>query len=191
MNALSTPPILLIRHAEKPRQGEQGVGFNGQPDDASLSVAGWVRAGALVGLFAPADGRPLHAHLARPGRLVAAGRSQRHPSDRPRDTLAPLASVLELNIEELVDDAASLPAVAESLLGSDSAVLVSWRHGSLPALAAELLKGHDAAPSRWPEDRFDLVWVIERGGFSPRLVQVPQRLLAGDGVRPLARRVGR
>lgn len=190
MNTDAAPPILLIRHAEKPQPGEQGVGLDGRPDEGALSVTGWARAGALVGLLAPADGRPLLPHLARPGRLIAASRSDRHPSSRPRDTLVLLATALGLPIEEHDDDDASLRALADSLRGSDRAVLLSWRHGNLPALAAELLQRTDAAPSRWPEDRFDVVWVVERGGFSPRFVQVPQRLLACDRAQPIARRVG-
>jgi hypothetical protein len=190
MNADAAPPILLIRHAEKPQPGEQGVRLDGRPDEGALSVLGWARAGALVGLLAPAHGRLMLPHLARPARLVAASRSDRHPSSRPRDTLALLATTLDLPVEEYDDDDASLPAFAESLSHSDRAVLVSWRHGGLPALAAELLQRPDAAPARWPEDRFDLVWVVERDGFSPHLVQVPQRLLAGDRAQPIARRVG-
>jgi hypothetical protein len=189
MTADTTPPILLIRHAEKPQPGEQGVGLDGQPDQRALSVTGWARAGALIGLFAPADGRPLVPHLARPGRLVAAACSDDHPSHRPRDTLTLLGAALDLPVEEHQDDDASLPALAESLRRSECTVLVSWRHGSLPRLAAELLQRPDAAPSLWPEQRFDLVWVVQRHGFSPQLVQVPQRLLAGDHTQTVARRV--
>jgi hypothetical protein len=190
MHADPAPPIMLIRHAEKPRPGSQGVGLDGMPDEGSLSVTGWARAGALVGLFAPAEGRALLPHLRRPGRLLAAARSDRHPSSRPRDTLALLAAALELPVEEHDDDEASLAFLAESLQDSEQAVLVSWRHDSLPALAGGLLRRPGAAPARWPEDRFDLVWVIERDGFSPRLVQVPQRLLAKDHAQPIARRAG-
>lgn len=164
MNADAAPPILLT------------------------SVTGWARAGALVGGLAPTDGRPLLPHLAHPGRLVAASRSDCHPS--PRDTRALLATVLHLPVEEHDDDEESLPALAESLHRSDRAVLVSWRHGSLPALAAELLQRLDAAPARWPENRFDVLWVVERDGFSRHLVQVPLRLPAGDRAQPIARRVG-
>lgn len=180
MDADTTPPIMLIRHAEKPRPGERGVDLAGRPDTGALSVTGWARAGALVGLFAPVDRRPPPAPLVRPARLVAASRSGSRRSSRPRDTLALLAATLGLPVEEQDDDVASMRALAATLRRCDRPVLVSWRHGSLPALVDELLQQPGAAPARWPADRFDMVWVLEHDGVRRRLAQVPQRLLAGD-----------
>jgi hypothetical protein len=184
MSADLGSPIMLIRHAEKPQPGEQGVGLDGRPDERGLAVKGWARAGALVGLFAP-DARLRLPGLARPGRLVAASCGDRRRSSRPRDTLALLAAALDLPIELYDDDKASLRTLAESLSRSPCAVLVSWRHGSLPTLASALLQQTDGAPARWPGDRFDLVWAIERDGLRRRLLQVPQRLLAGDQGQPI------
>ena len=43
-------------------------------------------------------------------------------------------------------------------------------------------------PQVWPDDRYDLVWIIEPGpaGGGLRLRQVPQSLLAGDRPDPIA-----
>jgi hypothetical protein len=109
MSADLGSPIMLIRHAEKPQPGEQGVGLDGRPDERGLAVKGWARAGALVGLFAPDARLPLPG-LARPGRLVAASCGDRRRSSRPRDTLALLAAALDLPIELYDDDKASLRA---------------------------------------------------------------------------------
>ena len=45
--------IMIVRHAEKPTEanGQRGVRPDGGHDEHSLNVRGWVRAGALVGLF--------------------------------------------------------------------------------------------------------------------------------------------
>jgi broad specificity phosphatase PhoE len=183
------PCIMLIRHAEGPREGEPGIDPHGQPDDHGLSVEGWQRAGALVHFFAPAEAeRPAHPQLARPRHLVALRSDADHPSTRPRDTLLPLASALGLEVDDRWGSSDALSLVAHQLRALEAAVLVSWRHQDLPALANELLQRPDA-PNRWPEDRHDVVWVVSRAGLSWSFAQVPQRLLAGDRPQAIARRV--
>jgi hypothetical protein len=51
---------MIIRHAEKPHHSSSPHGINaeGDHDGHSLTVDGWLRAGALVGLFAPSRGEP-------------------------------------------------------------------------------------------------------------------------------------
>jgi len=99
-----TPPadnrmIMLIRHAEKPMHptgSPRGVDPEGQHDPHSLTVTGWVRAGALVELFAPSRGAPF-ADVPRPdipgvpGTWKAVGEIQLHivgapPRERPIDS---------------------------------------------------------------------------------------------------------
>ena len=77
--------IMLIRHAEKPLHpsgSPHGVDQDGQQDPHSLTVTGWIRAGALIELFAPSDGAP-RAELRRPdtlyGSAPAGGSSVRSP----------------------------------------------------------------------------------------------------------------
>jgi hypothetical protein len=183
-------PIMLIRHAEKPLQDEAAVSSSGHADPLSLSVRGWQRAGALVPLFAGSP--PLQAvgpgghrasaaieKLARPQHLLAARATADRPSTRPRDTLRPVAQFLGLTIDENFSADSSLATLATHIRGLKGPVLVCWRHDALPALANELLQ-RMAAPVRWPESSFDMVWVIERTRLSWELVQVPQRLLHGD-----------
>lgn len=184
--------LMLIRHAEKPHDDELGVDAHGQPAPGSLSVQGWQRAGALVRLFAPPDGLAPAPHLQTPQRIFAARPTPPHPSTRPRDTVAPLAEALGLAVDERfgVDD--PLPPLADALHAIPGAVLLCWRHDELPALAQGLAQGLNpdiAVPPRWPDDRFDLVWVFERTARDWHFVQVPQRVLAGDRTRTLVRRV--
>ncbi len=57
--------------------------------------------------------------------------------------------------------------------------LICWHHGQIPALASAL-KATDA-PSKWPDERFDLIWRLDYGGAAaPKFHILPQLLLYGD-----------
>ncbi len=181
--------IMLIRHAEKPRDGEQAVNREGQPDAHSLSVTGWMRAGALVRYFAvPEASGDAHQRIVRPAHLLAARPSPAHPSTRPRDTLQPLAQALGLTLDLRFASEEPLSPLAEHLRHLQGSVLVCWRHDELPALANALLQRNEA-PGAWPEHCYDLVWVIEQLQLSRTLTPVPQQLLPGDVSQGLMRRV--
>ncbi|MGM9480264.1 histidine phosphatase family protein [Roseateles sp. NT4] len=173
--------IMLIRHAEKPGQGHEGIDRVGRPDDRSLSLAGWLRAGALVPYFASLADR-IHARLVcRPEHIFAARATSMHPSTRPRDTVQPLADVLGLSVDERWSDEDSLDRFAETLRNFEVPVLVCWRHDYLPALARAILRDV-GVPEAWPDERFDLIWSIRRDSDGWAFLQVPQLLLAGDRV---------
>ena len=79
---------MLIRHAEKPDgDGAPGLMPNGVENPRALTLAGWKRANALVGLFNPPDGALPRPPLAKPRSLFASGSD----SLRPKQTIAPLA----------------------------------------------------------------------------------------------------
>lgn len=177
--------IQLIRHAEKPRDGEVGVAADGTPDPLSLSVAGWQRAGALVRAFAAAT-----APLARPRHLLAARPTEAHPSTRPLATLTPLAQALGVGVDSTWSADEDPDRVAAALRALDGPALVCWRHDTLPALADALLQRHEAPP-HWPEERYDLVWIVQLDGPRWNLVQHPQRLLPGDREQTVLRKAPR
>jgi hypothetical protein len=56
-------------------------------------------------------------------------------------------------------------------------VLVSWEHKAIHQIVTGL--GGPRSPD-WPDDRFDMVFVLDRTGAGWDLTQVPQMLLAGD-----------
>ena len=87
--------IMLIRHAEKPN-GDGGPGLmpNGVENPRALTLTGWKRANALVGLFNPPDGALPRPPLAKPMSLFASGSE----SLRPKQTIAPLATALNLTV---------------------------------------------------------------------------------------------
>jgi hypothetical protein len=176
---------MLIRHAEEPdaARGVAGVDEHGHPDADALSVRGWQRAGALVRLFAPLDGRA-RPHLARPMAIYAAGDAGQ--SRRPLCTVQPLAAALGLTIDTGLGSQDDAARVVERVTRDAGPVLLSWRHDALPALAAALVPA--AAAAHWDEARYDLVWTFERHAGRWHFYEEPQRLLAGDRDAPAAGR---
>ena len=170
---------MLIRHAEKPRIGDDGVDDSGMPDGGSLSVQGWRRAGALVPYFASLAERAHERMLSRPQYIFAAAPTGKHPSTRPRDTVEPLADRLGLWVDERWSDADPVDQVAQHLRDLDAPVLVCWRHDDLPALGRAIL-ARDDIPTRWPADRFDVTWSFRLDDQGWAFLQLPQLLLAGD-----------
>ncbi len=180
--------VVLIRHAEKPL-GEGppfGVTDDGVVDPESLTARGWQRAGALVRWFggqggASAAGLPLPTHL------FASQIAPQSSSRRPQQTLQPLAQSLRLPIDTSVPKA-DIGRLAAAILAVEGVVLVAWEHHLIPSLTAALTAQPSLAPAVWPDDRFDVVWVLERAADSGpfRFRQVLQQVLAGDSDQPIA-----
>jgi hypothetical protein len=62
----------------------------------------------------------------------------------------------------------------------------------IPALA-DAAPHAPKMPGKWPPERFDVVWVLERQRGRWAFVQLPQRLLAGDrrDPHPMRMSIGR
>jgi broad specificity phosphatase PhoE len=181
--------VMLLRHAEKPLGGgpPHGVTIDGIQDAESLTPRGWQRAGALVALFAPGaiDGRS--PRLSAPTHLFASQVGPQSSSQRPRETLLPLAERLGLSVDSRFRKE-EIDQLVQAVRAIDGIVLVAWEHHLIPSIGNMLLGDTSSAPQIWPDDRYDVVWVIEyagpnsRGGFR----EVPEMLLAGDQPRPIA-----
>ncbi len=143
-DGLVNTTVLIIRHAEKPDDG---------PD---LSAAGNARALAYVNYFQSfmLDGRP-----ARPVALFATAPSA--GSNRPVETLTPLARALGVTIDERFPNKDSADLVrALHAAPHGSTVLICWHHGQVPTLLRAL--GVDAETllpqGKWPSTQFG--WVL-------------------------------
>lgn len=168
---------MVIRHAEKPTETDNGVSPNGLRDKSALSVKGWQRAGALVALFAPPPGLPIQSGLAVPRFLFASFAS----SQRPRQTIIPLSEKLGLTING--GQRGQEAELVRQIVACDGPVLVSWQREQIPQLAKLLVDGSpdvNRVPASWPNHRFDLTWVFDLDSNAYRFTQIPQRLLAGD-----------
>lgn len=180
--------IILIRHGEKPGEPPppHGITPEGEHDPASLSVRGWLRAGALMAFFAPTAGQFSHPLLATPNVIYAARIAPGSESRRHQQTVTPLLEKLgdralaNLNFAKGEEE----PLMA-SALEQAGVVLVCWEHGRLPAAAQRVplsRKNTTPIPDEWDPERFDLVWVLdldpENGGYV--FNQFGQHLLPGD-----------
>jgi broad specificity phosphatase PhoE len=153
--------VMIIRHAEKPAD-----------KDPNLSPRGYQRADALATV--------IPAHFPKPDFLIATKRSSH--SDRPLETITPLAKAMHLEIDQKFkdDDFADL---AQSVLTdpkyAGKTVLIAWHHGKIPDLAHAL--GAKDAPGKWPgEAVFDRVWKITYDKGVAKWEDLPERALPGD-----------
>jgi hypothetical protein len=159
------PPatILLIRHAEKLTDGR-----------IDLSPIGFERARLLPKVFGP-DARP---DVPTPQFLFAT-RESAH-SNRPIQTVTPLAAALHLPIDDSFKDN-DYAALASTLLSGKYAgkvVLVVWHHGKIPQLATAL--GAKPPYKPWPEQQYDRIWRIDYVDGKVTLQDLPYALLPGD-----------
>jgi hypothetical protein len=188
---MSSPRIMLIRHAEKPADPPppHGVTKHGDHDDQSLTVTGWQRAGALACFFAPTAGPLQSPLLSTPAVVFAAlpgsSGSEESQSHRPVETISPLAGKLGLTIDTEFTKGQEVQ-VAEAAMAQAGAVLICWQHKDLHLIANQILGNDTTAPQQWPGDRYDMVWVFDlRADGSYAFTQVPQMLLEGDSSDPI------
>jgi phosphohistidine phosphatase SixA len=135
--------VMIIRHAEKPADDGK--------DDPNLSQRGYERAQALA--------KVIPEHFPRPDFLIATKASK--SSDRPGETIEPLAKTLHEEIEfPFKDD--DYERLAHAVLSekkyASKTVLIAWHHGTIPQLAKAL--GAKDVPEHWKSDVFDRVWEI-------------------------------
>ena len=142
---LSNATVFIIRHAEKPKDGE------------GLTPTGEKRALAYVNYFTSlrVNKEPLKLE-----HLFATADSKN--SMRPRLTLEPLSRALKLPLD-LRFEAEDFKALAKEVRTKDhgKALLICWHHGSIPELLSELgVNPRQLLPAgEWPDDVFN--WVIE------------------------------
>src|SRR5262245_24653984 len=118
--------VLIIRHAEKP-----------DDDSIHLSPKGRQRAEALPRMFMKSPDRP--DPFPKPDFIFATKKS--HHSNRPVETVTPLARALNLDIHARFKDDEVEELATELLTNpryTDKVVLVCWHHGKIPKLAREL-----------------------------------------------------
>jgi len=153
--------ILIIRHAEKPESD----------DDPNLTSKGYERAKALAEV--------IPKHFCTPDFIWATARSKH--SNRPFETVTPLAKALHLTILNQYADA-DFAKLAHDLLTDPTyggkTILVCWHHGEIPKLAAAL--GAKDAPSAWNPKVFDRVWVLRFVNGDVQFQDLPQKALPGD-----------
>jgi hypothetical protein len=177
--------IMVIRHAEKHQHGSHGRGIteDGLPSRHELTVRGWQRAAALVQLFAPADGTPpKHPAIQTPRSIFASDATKHSPSKRAMHTAGPLAAALGIPVNHHYAENEEA-ALAAAVTQAPSPVLIVWHHGHIARLVKEIAGPQLPCPAHWPEDRFDVIWILERdaaGAGKWTFCQVAQCLFPDD-----------
>jgi len=131
--------IVLIRHAEKPDDGD------------NLSCKGLNRSLALPGVLYPRFGRPDYTYVSK----VSAGSSAGHV--RMLETIVPFAVKYDLSISDRFDEN-DVAGLAKEILKKEGTVLVVWDHSLLESVARAL--GVVDNTLTWSPDDFDGIWVI-------------------------------
>jgi broad specificity phosphatase PhoE len=170
--------IMIIRHAEKHQHGIHGHGVDedGHPARHELTIRGWERAGALVRLFTlPPDGP-----IERPRTIFASNATRESPSLRAMHTAGPLAEALGLDVNHHFAEGEE-ERLGAAVLTAPSPVLIVWHHGCIARLAHKIAGMDIGCPGHWPDERFDLVWILERDAHGRwAFSQAAQCLLPGD-----------
>jgi broad specificity phosphatase PhoE len=176
--------IMIIRHAEKHQPGSHGKGVteDGRAAKHELTVRGWQRATALVHFFSAAGAVSKGSAIQPPRSIFASDATKQSPSLRAMHTAGPLSSALgvEVNHDFAEGEEAELAAVARA---APSPVLIVWHHGRISKLARKIADDDIGCPAHWPDERFDVVWILEHGGAHGSgwaFSQVPQCLFPDD-----------
>ncbi len=170
-NAVLAQPaqVIIIRHAEKPDQGNE------------LSLAGRERAAALAPDFL---GNPELLKFGHPVAIYAQLPNQNDPSLRPIQTVTPLVDSLGLKLNENYgrdDYAAMVKEIMQNKSYKGHMVLICWEHHVIPKIAAEF--GAANVPDKWPGgDVFDRLWILtaNENNSTWNFVDLPQRLMFKD-----------
>lgn len=175
--------IMFVRHGEKPGEDGEPHGINhvGKHDKHSLSVRGWMRAGALASLMAHL---PLHTHpeATRPQRIIATMPSEEARSRREVDTAEPIARRLDIDVDGGIAHGRESELCVD-IVSDPRSTLVVWHHGKMAHLVRSfpVTNRHDI-PHHWPDERFDLIWLLTRSAQDVEYTfrSLNQRLLDGD-----------
>jgi len=185
------PKIMIIRHAEKHTNGgrEHGVNLEGDHVKHELTVRGWLRAGALVPFFTRAGEAPDPSTVSTPRAIFASAATPDSPSLRALHTVLPLAAALDLPVNNNHAEGDETTTAA-AVLAAPSPVLIVWHHSHISGLARAIAGPRLRCPPEWPDDRFDLVWVLHRdetarADASWSFAQVTQNLFSYDRPDPI------
>ena len=118
--------------------------------------------------------------------IFASAVAKHSDSLRPQHTVLALAEFLAQQIDLSHAKGEENALVADALARRGN-VLISWEHEAIPVIAGQIAGNSMIYPQKWPSERFDLVWVFDRGlgATNWTFTQVPQMLLPGDVSDPI------
>ena len=188
---MSALTVLIIRHAEKPGESWPGTGLtvNGVPDERSLVIRGWQRAGSWSALFGTGLGGPDYP---APSVIYAADPNASagdETSQRPFETVTPLAARLGLTPDNTYAVGEEIQ-LAATVVRQTGVVLVAWEQKAIARTLLQAIANGRSLPGRptkWDGTRSDVVLRFDRTSleapwFFRRLCPC---LLSGDSANPM------
>ena len=180
---MSTDQVIVIRHGQKPTANpkHRGVREDGTNDSESLTVRGWLHAGALAAVFAEIGNRSSEGRLNKPDFIYAAGIGKKRAeidgktvslgshSRRPLETITPMALRLGLTPVTAYSKGEE-QVLVKDVLARHGTVLICWQHEEIPNIGNLIVGSDSIVPQSWPENRYDLIWVFDlrRGSWKFR-----------------------
>lgn len=179
--------VLIIRHADKPPAGGDGVDSSGARDEESLTTVGWQRAGVWAELFRPSFGTD--SPLPTPKVIFASASGPASKSRRPYETVVPLALKLGIPVEK-VDQRFSKGGeseLAKAVTKLSGVVLISWQHENIVDITSALASSTPDVPTGWPGGRFNVIFRFDRAAGSKdwTFTQIVPVMLSGDVAAPI------
>jgi hypothetical protein len=126
-------------------------------DGHSLVPRGWQRSGALATLFVPFAGS-LRGGFLTPTELIAPAYAKAESNERTHQTLLGISGRLGLRVATRFAEGQEAQLGAALAAARTGVTLVCWEHTAIPVIAGNIAPGA-AIPGKWPDTRFDVVWV--------------------------------
>lgn len=155
--------VVIIRHGEKPAQGD------------NLSCAGLNRALALPAVLDTVTGKPDHTYVP----TIHTGKKT--GSVRMFQTVTPFAVQQGLSINSSYAENAT-DSVAANVLSKRGVVLMVWEHSNIPPLAKAL-----GVPGKlkWHGSDFDSIWIIEFTQTKKKQLKFLSFTIGQENITPL------
>ncbi len=172
---LEAKQVIFIRHAEKENE-------DGTIKDVHLSAKGYIRANELPDFFM--NHLPNEVH--KPDLIIAMKQSHKKSSNRPVETVQPLAKALNIPLyAEYTQGETDLAAKEINQYGKDKTVLVCWEHEELVKIAKRLgapVKSWGSNPKAKKSDdnNYDAIWVLTKTSDDKPVFSVYKQFDIGD-----------
>ncbi len=153
--------IILMRHGDKD---------DDDSENQDLSAAGMARAQRLATYIPETFGKP---------DIIIATAHSKH-SDRPKETVEPLADALGLRIQHDYENDEFSDLVEQIFNDPDyknKTVVICWHHGKLPAMAVLLGAPAGSYPDPWPADAYNIILDLQydpNSGAPPKVARVTE-----------------
>lgn len=173
--SLNVNQVIFIRHAEKENE-------DGTIQQVDLSAKGYKRANELPNFFM----NHLPDKIHKPDLVIAMKQSRKKTSNRPVETVQPLAKEFNIPVyAEYTQQQTDLAVREINQYGKDKTVLVCWEHEELVEIAKLMgvpVKSWGNNPNAKKSDdaNYDAIWVLTKTGSNKAIFSVYKQFSIGN-----------